>query len=118
VSSDPEYQWIDKIRTPRASNEARQALFAKLSGDFQHKCLPHYLKAIKYIGNVARMISRKVVELGGNAIVGYSHNFDMESGTGIVVRGLGTSVTLEKQILPLSRSSPTLFMPHSARYLI
>lgn len=32
VNDDPEYQWIDKIRTPRASNEARQRLFSKLSG--------------------------------------------------------------------------------------
>lgn len=31
VNDDPEYQWIDKIRTPRASNEARQVVFLKLS---------------------------------------------------------------------------------------
>ena len=32
VNDDPEYKWIDKIRTPRASNEARQLLFSKASG--------------------------------------------------------------------------------------
>lgn len=32
INDDPEYQWIDKIRTPRASNEARQINFIKLSG--------------------------------------------------------------------------------------
>ncbi|RUS91136.1 hypothetical protein EGW08_001049 [Elysia chlorotica] len=32
VNDDPEHQWIEKIRTPRASNEARQRLFSKLSG--------------------------------------------------------------------------------------
>ena len=32
VNDDPEYQWIDKIRTPRSSNEARQRLFSKMSG--------------------------------------------------------------------------------------
>jgi hypothetical protein len=32
VNDDPEYQWIDKIRTPRASNEARLVAFLKLSG--------------------------------------------------------------------------------------
>lgn len=37
VDDDPEYQWIDKIRTPRASNEARQTLFLKLSGELQRK---------------------------------------------------------------------------------
>ena len=30
VNDDPEYQWIDKIRTPRASNEARSKLMQKL----------------------------------------------------------------------------------------
>jgi hypothetical protein len=27
VRDDPEFQWIDKIRAPRASNEARQVCF-------------------------------------------------------------------------------------------
>lgn len=52
VNDDPEYQWIDKIRTPRASNEARQTLFSKLSGELQ------------------RRIGLKVLELGGNAVIG------------------------------------------------
>ena len=52
VNDDPEYQWIDKIRTPRASNEARQTLFSKLSGELQ------------------RLIGLKVLELGGNAVIG------------------------------------------------
>ena len=53
VNDDPEYQWIDKIRTPRASNEARQTLFLKLSGAVQRK------------------IGLKAIELGGNAVIGY-----------------------------------------------
>lgn len=52
VSDDPEYHWIDKIRTPRASNEARQTLFFKLSGEVQ------------------RRIGLKVLDLGGNAVIG------------------------------------------------
>ncbi len=32
VNEDPEYQWIDRIRTPRASNEARQRLIFLMSG--------------------------------------------------------------------------------------
>lgn len=52
VNDDPEYQWIDKIRTPRASNEARQTLFSKLSGE------------------VKRKIGLKALELGGNSVVG------------------------------------------------
>ncbi|XP_071520255.1 C2 domain-containing protein 5 isoform X1 [Panulirus ornatus] len=76
VNDDPEYQWIDKIRTPRASNEARQTLFSKLSGELQ------------------RRIGLKVLELGGNAVIGYRQYFDLEGETGIVVRGLGSAVTL------------------------
>lgn len=56
VNDDPEYQWIDKIRTPRASNEARQTLFSKLSGEVQRK------------------IGLKALDLGGNAVIGYSLN--------------------------------------------
>lgn len=52
VNDDPEYQWIDKIRTPRASNEARQTLFSKLSGEVQ------------------RRVGLKALELGGNAVIG------------------------------------------------
>lgn len=52
VNDDPEYQWIDKIRTPRASNEARQTLFSKLSGEVQ------------------RRVGLKAIELGGNSVIG------------------------------------------------
>ncbi|XP_020286341.1 C2 domain-containing protein 5 isoform X1 [Pseudomyrmex gracilis] len=76
VSDDPEYKWIDKIRTPRASNEARQTLFFKLSGEVQRK------------------IGLKALDLGGNAVIGYLQNFDLEGESGIVARGIGTAVTL------------------------
>lgn len=38
VNDDPEYQWIDKIRSMRASNEARQMQFSKLSGTQSAAC--------------------------------------------------------------------------------
>ncbi|XP_067655808.1 C2 domain-containing protein 5-like isoform X2 [Haliotis asinina] len=85
VNNDPEYQWIDKLRTPRASNEARQRLFSKLSGELQRK------------------IGVKVMEMGGNAVLGYCHCFDLEGESGIVVRGIGTAVTITKFTL---QSSP------------
>ncbi|XP_066247482.1 C2 domain-containing protein 5 [Euwallacea similis] len=78
VDDDPEYQWIDKIRTPRASNEARQTLFFKLSGELQRK------------------IGVKALALGGNAVIGYRQSFDFEGESGIVARGIGTAVTLVK----------------------
>ncbi|XP_071100395.1 C2 domain-containing protein 5-like [Haliotis cracherodii] len=89
VNNDPEYQWIDKLRTPRASNEARQRLFSKLSGELQRK------------------IGVKVMEMGGNAVLGYCHCFDLEGESGIVVRGIGTAVTITKftgQLSPIGVS--------------
>lgn len=78
VNDDPEYQWIDKIRTPRASNEARQTLFCKLSGKLQRK------------------VGVKTLNLGGNAVIGYKLSYDLEGESGIVARGIGTAVTLMK----------------------
>lgn len=80
VNHDPEYQWIDKIRTPRASNEARQTLFSKISGEVQRK------------------IGIKALDLGGNAVVGYQQHFDLEGESGIVVRGIGTAVLISKLV--------------------
>ncbi|XP_023207382.1 C2 domain-containing protein 5 isoform X6 [Xiphophorus maculatus] len=79
VNEDPEYQWIDRIRTPRASNEARQRLISLMSGELQRK------------------IGLKVLEMGGNAVVGYLQCFDLEGESGLVVRAIGTACTLEKQ---------------------
>lgn len=82
VNDDPEYQWIDKLRTSRASNEARQRLFSKLTGELQRK------------------IGLKVLELGGNSIIGYRQCFDLEGESGIVVRAIGTAITLSKTSIP------------------
>jgi hypothetical protein len=51
-TEDPEYEWLDKIRTPRATNEARQTLFFKLSGE------------------VKRRVGLKALELGANSVIG------------------------------------------------
>ncbi|XP_022211757.2 C2 domain-containing protein 5 isoform X2 [Drosophila obscura] len=78
VNDDPEYQWIDKIRTPRASNEARQVVFLKLSGQVQ------------------RRMGLKAINMGANAVIGYTKCFDLEGDVGVVARGVGTAVTLIK----------------------
>ncbi|XP_055679157.1 C2 domain-containing protein 5 [Lutzomyia longipalpis] len=78
VNDDPEYQWIDKIRTPRASNEARQVVFLKLSGEVQRK------------------IGLKALDMGANAVIGYKLCLDLEGDVGVVARGIGTAVTLIK----------------------
>ncbi|CAH8496962.1 unnamed protein product [Schistosoma guineensis] len=78
MNDDPEHQWIEKIRTSRASNEARQRLFSRLSGELQRK------------------MGLKVLNLGGNSLIGYQLHFDLEGETGVVVRGIGTAVRLKK----------------------
>ncbi|KAK2894473.1 hypothetical protein Q8A67_011702 [Cirrhinus molitorella] len=94
VNEDPEYQWIDRIRTPRASNEARQRLIFLMSGELQRK------------------IGLKVLEMGGNAVVGYLQCFDLEGESGLVVRAIGTACTLEKiSTLPATATNPSNSSP-------
>ncbi|XP_016339116.1 C2 domain-containing protein 5 isoform X13 [Sinocyclocheilus anshuiensis] len=95
VNEDPEYQWIDRIRTPRASNEARQRLIFLMSGELQRK------------------IGLKVLEMGGNAVVGYLQCFDLEGESGLVVRAIGTACTLEKisSTLPATATHPSNSSP-------
>ncbi|XP_041982627.1 C2 domain-containing protein 5 isoform X3 [Aricia agestis] len=89
VNDDPEYQWIDKIRTPRASNEARQVAFIKLSNQVQ------------------RLVGLKAAELGANAVVGYQQDFDLEGEAGVVARAIGTAVSIK----PLPNPQPNNLPP-------
>ncbi|XP_067642568.1 C2 domain-containing protein 5 isoform X2 [Eurosta solidaginis] len=89
INDDPEYQWIDKIRTPRASNEARQVVFLKLSGQVQRK------------------MGLKAINMGANAVIGYTQCFDLEGDVGVVARGVGTAVTLIKDITSNQINAPT-----------
>ena len=91
INDDPEYQWIDKIRTPRTSNETRQKLFSKLSGEVQ------------------RRIGLKVLDMEANSVLGYLQNFDLEGEHGIVVRGIGTAAYIYKNCnspLPYQPTTP------------
>lgn len=47
-------------------------------------------------GELQRKIGLKVLEMGGNAVVGYLQCFDLEGESGLVVRAIGTACTLEK----------------------
>ncbi|XP_028304776.1 C2 domain-containing protein 5 isoform X9 [Gouania willdenowi] len=96
VNEDPEYQWIDRIRTPRASNEARQRLISLMSGELQRK------------------IGLKVQEMGGNAVVGYLQCFDLEGESGLVVRAIGTACTLDKLSSGSAPSTATHVHPNTA----
>ncbi|CAG9132687.1 unnamed protein product [Plutella xylostella] len=96
VNDDPEYQWIDKIRTPRASNEARQVAFIKLGNQVQ------------------RLVGLKAAELGANAVVGYQQDFDLEGEAGVVARAIGTAVSITPLPTP---SIPTNIPPCSQQQL-
>ncbi|XP_027128406.1 C2 domain-containing protein 5 isoform X6 [Larimichthys crocea] len=96
VNEDPEYQWIDRIRTPRASNEARQRLISLMSGELQRK------------------IGLKVLEMGGNAVVGYLQCFDLEGESGLVVRAIGTACTLDKISSGSAPNTTTHIHPNTA----
>lgn len=74
---DPEYHWADNFRTPRKSNEARTRVMFKLSGQ------------------IRRQVGKKVLELNGNAVIGYKQYFDLESEKrAITARAIGTAVIL------------------------
>jgi len=77
VETDPEYEWSDNFRTARKSNESRQGLLYKLSNQ------------------VRRQIGKKVLELGGNAVIGYEQTFDIEGDSGLVARAAGTACIVQ-----------------------
>ncbi|XP_055610294.1 C2 domain-containing protein 5 isoform X2 [Uranotaenia lowii] len=51
-----------------------------------------------YRFEVQRKIGLKAIDLGANAIIGYTQCFDLEGDVGVVARGIGTAVTLSKII--------------------
>lgn len=46
----------------------------------------------------------KAINMGANAVIGYTQCFDLEGDVGVVARGVGTAVTLIKDT---SSSQPT-----------
>ncbi|KAF9413900.1 hypothetical protein BGZ94_000579 [Podila epigama] len=82
---DPEYHWSDSFRTQRSSNEARQRLLFRLSGQLR------------------RLLGKETLDMGGNAVMGYQQCFDLESEEhAITARAVGTAV----KIAVVSGSTP------------
>ena len=77
VHDDPEYEFENKFRSPQKSNDSRFRLLYRLS------C------------GLRRQLGKKVQDLGGNAVLGYSQTFDVEGDSGIVARACGTACRLE-----------------------
>lgn len=130
---------MDRIRTPRASNETRQALFARFAGtkftrpthhsilEFSEKSYDERISRIissgldiLISGQLQRHVGLKALELGGNAVLGYQQYFDIEGDTGIVVRGIGTAVKLEAETsgapIPCSQVPRTTMSEDMAEY--
>ncbi|EGT29880.1 hypothetical protein CAEBREN_12216 [Caenorhabditis brenneri] len=81
---DPDYEWLDKIRTPRATNEARQ-------------------NAIRVTMRDAIMgLAMKAYQMGGNAIVGLLEYVDMEGSASdlLTCRVIGTCVKVLHDLVP------------------
>lgn len=51
---------------------------------------------IIFSSQVQRKIGLKAIDLGANAVIGYTQCFDLEGDVGVVARGIGTAVTLIK----------------------
>eukprot|EP00467_Chlorarachnion_reptans_P021975 CAMPEP_0114489534 /NCGR_PEP_ID=MMETSP0109-20121206/1942_1 /TAXON_ID=29199 /ORGANISM="Chlorarachnion reptans, Strain CCCM449" /LENGTH=1094 /DNA_ID=CAMNT_0001666055 /DNA_START=35 /DNA_END=3320 /DNA_ORIENTATION=+ len=78
VSADPEHRWQGLISGARKTNESRQLLFYTMAGQVQQN------------------ISRKASALGANAVIGYRFDIDFEGSHGVIARGYGTAVFLNK----------------------
>ena len=77
VDGDPEGSWQDYFRksgqASKSSNESRQKVLYGLSAE------------------VRREVGKKVLDLGGNAVLGFNIHFDLEGASGLVVRAYGTA---------------------------
>lgn len=100
VDDDLESSWQDYFRKAnKSTNDSRLKVLYNLSAE------------------VRREIGKKVLELGGNAVLGYLSHFDMIGGSsGLVVRAYGTACRLLKvgdsassMLLPQMASSAALY---------
>jgi len=74
TEDDPEYHWSDNFRTPRTSNEARERFLHRIAND------------------VKRQLGKKVLDMGGNAVISFRQYYDMESiENSVTVRAQGTA---------------------------
>ena len=79
VEDDPETSWQDYFRKAgKSANDNRLKVLYNLSS------------------KVRREIGKKVLEAGGNAVLGYSSHFDIEGTSSLVARAYGTACILLK----------------------
>lgn len=78
VEDDPEMSWQDMFRLSKASNDTRLRVLYNLSS------------------RVRKELGKKVIEAGGNAVLGFTMHFDVEGDSGIVARAYGTACKVIK----------------------
>lgn len=79
VGHDTEYDWTDSFRATKKSNEARQTLLYRLAGQLR------------------KSVAQKVAQMGGNAALGYSYEFDFEQASArIFARAIGTAAKIAR----------------------
>lgn len=80
VAADPEFDLTGVFRIERTSHEKRQVMMYLLDA------------------SVRRRLCKKVLEMGGNAVMSYYQSFDMEGDSGIVARAFGTCALIENKL--------------------
>lgn len=79
-----------------------------------HPLLVMWLCVIPPLGELQRKIGLKVLEMGGNTVVGYLQCFDLEGESGLVVRAIGTACTLDKLTSGSAPNTNTHVHPYTA----
>lgn len=55
--------------------------------------------------------------MGGNCVIGYIQNFDLEGEHGVVVRGIGTSACIYKHTKTSTANTPTSATQNSTKFV-
>eukprot|EP01028_Stygiella_incarcerata_P000729 TRINITY_DN11117_c0_g1_i2.p1 TRINITY_DN11117_c0_g1~~TRINITY_DN11117_c0_g1_i2.p1 ORF type:complete len:1065 (+),score=303.23 TRINITY_DN11117_c0_g1_i2:50-3244(+) len=97
VKDDPERTWKDSFRSKRSSNRARQEMLYEISGKLR------------------RLVGKRVLDAGGNAVLGFCQRLDFEEKTMFCIgHGYGTAVYLELPSLAPSAGSVLATSPKSS----
>lgn len=95
VEEDPELSWQDYFRRAKTPNDIRMKVLYNLTA------------------KVRREIGKKVLDVGGNAVLGYNSHFDIEGVSGIVARAYGTACRIIK-VSDLAALTPGVDMDRAA----
>ena len=97
VADDPEF--LDSNNPGSAATNSGTNNSFSLSGSRKSKISHETRQTLLYLLDAAvrRKMCKTVLEKGGNAVLGYHQNFDVEGDSGIVARTYGTCVRIERR---------------------